>query len=143
MPSPICKKRGNSIPGAGVFFCCLRVRFGRGDCPELGCARGGSSLPHRCPSLPCLSQQSARSGMRPNLSPLVGQAGTAVGRWHQSCPFSKAKPGSCTRIWAGRHRSTGTGRYCLAALLTFILRSFITSDRWQEMRVPLQMLIIL
>lgn len=69
--------------------------------------------------------------------------GQRWGQRHQSCSSSSAKPSSCARVWAGRHRSTGTGRYCLAALLTCILRSFITSDRWQEMRLPLQMLIIL
>ena len=39
-------------------------------------------------------------------------------------------------------QSTRTGRCCPASSLTHILCSFITSDRWQEMSLPLQMLII-
>lgn len=75
--------------------------------PRGGLRPGGSTLPHRCPSLPCLSQQSARSGARPNLSPSVNQAGAEVRTVASKLSFFRGKGRllrACLGWQAPKHR---------------------------------------
>lgn len=115
-------------------FCITNHHF-----PEANQAPSIAAIPHLFP----IYRKMGKSILRAGVCSLHCSVG--LGWWwdrghRRCCPSCEAKPSSSTRL-RGRERSTGTGRCCLASL-TRILWSFITSDRWQEMSLPLQMLII-